>query len=190
MAFIGFLAILSLLFFLRAGGESDSLQGDALSNLLLIYTVTALPALYISKFTAPHIFGFFTFRVIYVWLNKFGFDFPVAPVLSEWSVTPLPTNVYSYLMPYYRDFGYPGVFIFPLILGFTHNFIYFQANKGNFVFLLLNSLMVYAIITQVWEENYFRQISNWAYILIVILILVKVKSLRPHTSFSASEGKE
>ena len=174
ISIVGFLAILGLLFFLRAGGQSDSITEDSANDLMLIYTVTALPALYLSQVAAPKIFGYYTFRIFYVWLNKLGFDFPVAPVLSEWIVTPLPTNVYSYIMPYYRDFGYTGVFIMPLILGFIHNFIYFRANRGNFVFLVLNSLMIYAIITQVWEENYFRQITNWAYILIVILILTKV----------------
>lgn len=173
-SFAGFLVILILLFFLRAGGQTDSITEDSAGDLMLIYTVTALPALYLSQMSDPKIFGYYTFRIFYVWLNKLGFDFPIAPVLSEWVVTPLPTNVYSYIMPYYKDFGYTGVFIMPLILGFIHNFIYFKANKGNFVFLVLNALLIYAIITQVWEENYFRQITNWAYILIVVLVLTKV----------------
>ncbi|MDB5193234.1 MAG: hypothetical protein JWQ96_2797 [Segetibacter sp.] len=171
---VGFLGILALLFYLRAGGQSDSITEDSAGDLMLIYTVTALPALYLSQVAAPKIFGYYTFRVLYVWLNKIGFDFPVAPVLSEWVVTPLPTNVYSYIMPYFRDFSYTGAFVMPFILGFIHNFIYFRANKGSFVFLVLNSLLIYAIVTQVWEENYFRQITNWAYILLVILIVTKV----------------
>lgn len=175
LAFLSFLAILALLFFLRAGGDSNALNKDSVINLLLIYTVTALPALYLSQSAPPKIFGYYSFRVIYVWLNKVGFSLPIAPVLSDWVTTPLPTNVYSYIMPYYKDFGYIGIFILPLTLGYIVNFIYFKANRGSFTFLLLNSLLIYAIITQVWEENYFRQISNWAYISIVVFILCKTR---------------
>lgn len=174
LAFLLFVGVLVFLFYLRAGGDGGSVDDDSLADLFLIYTVTALPALYLSPFKSLS-FGYYTFRVLYVWLNKFGLDMPVAPVLSEWVVTPLPTNVYSYIMPYYKDFGYWGIWIFPMILGFFHNFIYFKANKGSLTFLILSALFVYPVITQVWEENYFRQITNWVYITLVILLLTKLK---------------
>ena len=170
-------AILLGLTFLRLESDntSYSFSKDSLAELLLVYTVTSLPALSLIKFSSPKIFGYYTFRVIYVWLNKFGFAFPIAPVLSEYTLTPLPTNVYSYIKPYYHDFGLTGVFWLPFILGFLHNYFYFAANKGKLNYIIFASLLVYPLGMQIFEENYFRQLSIWIYIFILILILTKVK---------------
>lgn len=180
MLIAGVLLVALMLFvtFIRFGGAEDSITSDSIIDLLLIYTITSLPGLHLLQAAQPKVFGYYTFRILYVWLNKLGFDFPVAPVLSEFTMTPLPTNVYSYIKPYYHDFGYPGVFILPLILGVVHNFFYFKANKGNLNYLILSAFLIYPLGMQIFEENYFRQFTNWVYVFLLIQLLTKVNFSR------------
>ena len=176
ISLVGFIGIITFLLFLRGGGED--IDKESFANLLLIYTVTSLPGLYLSQSPPSACFGYYTFRVVFVWLNKFGSQFPVAPVLNEFVTTPLPTNVYSYIMPYYKDFGLTGVFLIPFAIGLIHNLLYFKANRGSLSILILSALFIYPLVMQIFEENYFRQITNWLYLIIIILLLTKIKMVR------------
>lgn len=171
---IGFIALIFLLLFLRGGGDQSTLEKENITELVLIYSITSLPALYLLKEKPPLVFGYYSFRVFYIWINKLGYSFPVSAVLNEFTLSPLPGNVYSYLKPYYYDFGMQGVFWMPFILGIVHNLIYFKSNKGSVVFLIFNAMFMFPLIMQVFEENYFRQFSNWVYILMTIVVLTKI----------------
>lgn len=173
--FLVLLAFLFLLLFLRGGGNEETLEKENFANLLLTYSVTALPALFLMKEHPPLVFGYYSFRVPYIWINKLGFSFPISPVLNEFTLSPIPGNVYTYLKPYYFDFGLQGVFIMPLIIGAFHCFIFYRSIQNKVQYLFFNAMFIYPLIMQVFEENYFRQASNWAYIAIVILILTKIK---------------
>ena len=167
--------ILFFLLFLGSGGNKGAFTEEAFIDILLIYTVTSLPALFVAESAPSKYFGYYTFRVVFIWLNKLGFTFALAPVLSEFVSTPLPTNVYSYIKPYYQDFGLTGIFWVPFFLGAIHNFFYFKARKGHFVYVIFSCFLIYPLVMQVFEENYFRQLSNWLYIFIIIIILTKIK---------------
>lgn len=168
----------ALLFFiivitvLRSPDVSDR---DVLIDIALIYSVTALPALVLIQEAQVPVFGYYTLRIPYLWLNKIGFDFPVAPVVSEFVATPLYTNVYSYIKPYYLDFGYWGVFVFPFILGVVHNIFYFRSKANKLGSTILNALLIYPLFMQLFEENYFRWASNWVYFSIIIILLTKFR---------------
>jgi oligosaccharide repeat unit polymerase len=153
--------------------RSAKASGQTLTETLMIYTITSMPAMHLATYTNPKYFGFYTFRVLYVWLNKFGFNFQLAPILSEYTMTPLPTNVYSYIKPYYMDFGLTGIFVIPLFLGIVHQYFYFKARRGSFLFLFLSSIMIYPLLIQVFDETYFRQLSNILYSFIIAAMVVK-----------------
>ena len=164
-----------LIMFLVTYSRSSDVDGDFLFNTLLVYTTASLPALVIEQFHGSEIVGYHTFRTVYLWLNKIGFSFPVAPVLSEWTKTPLFTNVYSYIKPYYYDFGFWGIILVPTLLGFIYNMMYLKAMKGSFSSLLMLGLFIYPMVMQTFDEQYFRWASNWIYIYILIKIITKVK---------------
>ena len=154
--------------------RSINATGQTLTETLLIYTVTSIPALHIATFSRSKFFGYYSFRVFYVWINKLGFTIPLSPVLSEFTMTPLPTNVYSYIKPYYLDFGYVGVFLLPFLIAFIHNYFYFSARRGSYVYLFLTSVLMYPLLMQVFEENYFRQFSNICYSVILTTLIAKL----------------
>lgn len=164
-----------LIMFLVTYSRTSDLDGDFLINTLLVYTTASLPALVIEQFHGSEIVGYHTFRAVYLWLNKMGFTFPVAPMLAEWTKTPLLTNVYSYIKPYYYDFGTFGIILIPAILGFSYNMMYLRAMRGKFSSLLMLGLFIYPMIMQTFDEQYFRWAPNWIYIYVLIKIITKVK---------------
>ncbi len=147
-----------------------------LSDVLLIYSITSMPGLALTAHGASSpFFGYQTFRVIYLWLNKIGFSLPISPVLLQFTYTPLPTNVFSYVKPYFTDFGYVGVFLLPLIIGFLNNYMFFRANKGRLGSFILNALLIFPLIMQFFDDQYFRWFSNWIYFSVLILLLTKIR---------------
>lgn len=164
-----------LVMFIVTFSRNNNIDSSSLSETFVIYTTSSLPALVIESPSVFEYSGSYTFRVVYLWLNKVGFEFPIDPIISKWTYTPFPTNVYSYLKPYYYDFGIIGVIILPFILGFLYNFLFQNAKKGSQVSLLILSMFIYPMLMQTLEEQYFRWASNWIYIYILIKIITKVK---------------
>ena len=168
--------LMGLLTNLRFGDSEVRISdNDVLRDALLTYALASIPALEIAPQTQAKTFGFHTFRVLYIWINKLGFDYPTDNMLSKYTNTPLPTNTYSYIKPYYYDFGYAGIFILPMLLGIMHNSIYFKAKKGSLVATILSGLLLTPLLLQFLEEQYFRWLSSWVYFIFLIFLITKVK---------------
>lgn len=173
---IGLFCVMAFIANLRLANTKLSLNdGDVVEDLLLTYSVASIPALEISPIDKPKTLGYHTFRIPYLWMNKLGTNYPVADVLSEFIITPIPTNTCSYIKPYYFDFGYAGILILPLILGVIHNIAYFRSNTGNVSSLILTSLLIYPLFLQIIDEQYFRWMTNWLYFSVIIFILTRVR---------------
>lgn len=170
----GFIALIVIMYLVTVIRVKSS-DPNLILEVLMIYTITSLPGLQLSSIKKPLVFGYFTFRIFYLWINKIGFDFPISPILSEYVATPLPTNVFSYIKPYYFDFGIWGVRAIPFFIGFVNNFIYFRARSGKISALMTMSLLIYPLIMQIFDEQYFRWLSNWVYFSIFIYLLTTVK---------------
>jgi oligosaccharide repeat unit polymerase len=166
--FIIFIVLITL-------GRSSDLSWDSVIPMLLTYFTASLPALSLASLDPVPYFGYNTFRVVWLWIGRLGFNIPVAPVISEWISTPLPTNTYSYLKPYYMDFGMLGVFVIPLLLGFVYNLLYFRAKRFHLSSLYVLGFLMYALFMQPIEEQYFRWLTNWFYIVFLIKFLEKVE---------------
>lgn len=173
-AILGSLMLISLIVLITIGRASD-FSGESIIPMLLTYSVASLPALSLASIDPVPYFGYNTFRVVWLWIGRLGFNIPVAPVISEWISTPLPTNTYSYLKPYYMDFGMIGVFVIPLLLGFGYNLLYFRAKRFHITSCYLLGFLMYALLMQPIEEQYFRWLTNWFYIVLVMFFLKKVE---------------
>lgn len=173
-AILGSLMLISLIVLITIGRTSD-FSGESIIPMLLTYAVASLPALSLASIDPVPYWGYYTFRVVWLWIGRLGFNIPVAPVISEWISTPLPTNTYSYLKPYYMDFGMIGVFIVPLLLGFGYNLLYFRAKRFHITSCYLLGFLMYALLMQPIEEQYFRWLTNWFYIVLVMFFLKKVE---------------
>lgn len=173
-AILGSLMLIGLIVLITIGRASD-FSWESIIPMLLTYSVASLPALSLASIDPIPYFGYNTFRVVWLWIGRLGFNVPVAPVISEWISTPLPTNTYSYLKPYYMDFGMIGVFVIPLLLGFGYNLLYFRAKRFHITSCYLLGFLMYALLMQPIEEQYFRWLTNWFYIVLVMFFSKKVE---------------
>jgi oligosaccharide repeat unit polymerase len=73
------------------------------------------------------------------------------------------------------DFGMIGVFVIPLLLGFGYNLLYFRAKRFHITSCYLLGFLMYALLMQPIEEQYFRWLTNWFYIVLVMFFLKKVE---------------
>ena len=173
-AIVGGLMLMGFIVLITVGRASD-FSWESIVPMLLTYSVASLPALSLASIDPVPLLGYNTFRVVWLWIGRLGFNIPVAPVISEWISTPLPTNTYSYLKPYYMDFGMVGVFVIPLLLGFVYNLLYFRAKRFHITSCYLLGFLMYALLMQPIEEQYFRWLTNWFYIVLVMFFLKKVE---------------
>lgn len=168
LSLIGFMVLITI-------GRTQDFSWESIIPMLLTYSVASLPALSLASIDPVPLLGYNTFRVVWLWIGRLGFNIPVAPVISEWISTPLPTNTYSYLKPYYMDFGMVGVFVLPLLLGFVYNLLYFRAKRFHIISCYLLGFLMYALLMQPIEEQYFRWLTNWVYILFIMFFLKKIE---------------
>ena len=142
------------------GRASDFFVGIYRSYVVDLFCGIAA-CLEFGKYRLVPLLSYNTFRVVWLWTERLGFNIPVAPVISEWISTPLPTNTYSYLKPYYMDFGMVGVFGIPLLLGFcviTCCSIFRQ--KVSYISCYLLGFLMYALLMQPIEEQYFQMANQ------------------------------
>ncbi len=83
--------------------------------------------------------------------------------VSEFTSTPYLANTYTYLAPYYEDFGLFGVFAFPALLGFLIGYLFFEMRfKGmNLTLLFTNSLLATVIIFSVAVNRLISSPTWW-----------------------------
>ncbi|HCU2526849.1 Uncharacterised protein [Enterobacter hormaechei] len=115
--------------------------------------------------TASQGFGYYSFRNIYLWLNIF-YPFKIANIIQDWAYVPFPTNIYTYLRPYYVDFGYYAI-IFPAIFGFLSGRIYTWKYKNPRAYYVIYPIVLYAILMQMFDDQYLTWLSNWILLIFV-----------------------
>ncbi|HDR2409657.1 MULTISPECIES: O-antigen polymerase [Enterobacter] len=115
--------------------------------------------------TPSDTFGFYSFRNIYLWLG-FLYPFKIANIVQEWVFVPFPTNIYTYLRPYFMDFGYFSI-IFPAFLGFISGRIYTWKYKNVRAYYIVYPITLYAILMQLIDDQYFTWLANWILLIFV-----------------------
>lgn len=111
------------------------------------------------------IFGFYSFRNIYLWLSIL-YPFKIANIVQDWVFIPFPTNIYTYLRPYFMDFGYFSI-VFPAIFGFFSGRVYTWKYKNIRAYYIVYPIVLYAILMQLIDDQYFTWISNWILLIFV-----------------------
>lgn len=163
-----FLTSIFVLTFIRH--SSDVTEDNFFLDFAKVYVLSAVPAFSIDTSNIEPKFTGHTFRVISLYANRFGADFKVPLIISAWTLTPLPTNVYTYLHNYYLEMGFTGILIFPSITGFIHGYFHRKAMSGSNFSKIYSSLLMYPLFMQIFAEQYFSWISNWIYFMLIIII--------------------
>lgn len=132
--------------------------------------ILAFSQLHVSHTTD---FGFYSLRNIYLWLNVF-YPYPVADLIQDWVMVPFPTNVYTYLRPYYLDFGWLAL-IFTSIFGFVSGKLYSQKFTNVRTFYITYPIALYAILMQIFDDQYLTWLSNWILLVIIGFVMTERK---------------
>lgn len=142
-----------------------SLQESSLTSLV-VYITGSIPAFnnLVTDPSATWAYGRYTAGPLLK-------VFPVAPEAKEISPfvnVPFPTNSYTYLEPYYRDFGAAGIVVFAVLIGFILVKISDWSSNGG-VQLAIASLF---IGLSAWGPfvNKYTSSFTWEYLIILILI--------------------
>ena len=102
-----------------------------------------------------------TFRTLFAVLHRLGVGPEPRNLVQEFRNVPFTTNVYSVFRPYHADFGWTGVVGFQALFGFLHGFAFVKAREGRRVYTLAYALLLYPLIMQVFQDQYFSLLSTW-----------------------------
>lgn len=127
-----------------------------------IYTLNALGAFGQHVQTARNFdWGTNTFRTPLLVARLIGIDVTVPELVKEYRYVPLPTNVYTFYRPYFDDFGYVGTMVAALLAGYAHGAVYKRAVSGSTRAMLAYALLLYPLIMQFFQDQYFSLFSSW-----------------------------
>lgn len=174
------LALVPIMYFVRGGEDGDT--SLTIWDLMIIYITSALVAFgYITPGSSTQ-WGEETFRGAYNILDKMGADVTVPPLLQDYVATPLPTNVYTVLQPFYTDFGLSGIAVFAIIEGIIIGIIYKQSQTGNNIMRYLYAFIFTTLVMQFMVEQFFIGISSMIQTIFLILVC--------HISFTYKNDKK
>lgn len=139
------------------------------------YAFSAIPALDQQINSSYSHLDFNTFRTYYLWMNKIGFNYEIPPVIADFVFVPHATNVFTYLYPYYIDFGFFGAILICFVLGASHGYFHIKAVNGSVRHIIFASLLSYPLLMQFFLDQYFFWMSNWIYFTIIILLCTKTQ---------------
>jgi oligosaccharide repeat unit polymerase len=162
-------------------------KGIGLGDNLLVEAGLAIKEYYLGGVTglndylaSPHMLdmGENTFRTVMVVLNKFDEHIIAPPLVKEFRSVPLWTNVYSVFRPYYQDFGWAGVIISQTIFGFVHSLTYYRALQNRAIWIYCYGLLLYPLVMQFFQDQYFSLLSTWVKGVVLILIIIFIPRLK------------
>ncbi|WP_418551602.1 O-antigen polymerase [Prevotella sp.] len=164
------IALVPLMYILRGSSENET-DAEVIGNLLIIYSVTSIIAFGQLSPCSSSQWGEVTLRFFYGILNSLGFNINTPPpIVQDFCITPLPTNVYTVLSSYFKDFGFTGIFAFALIEGVIIGAIYKSSKTGNNLMTYLYAYIFTLLVTQFVDEQIFQGLSSIIQMVVLIFI--------------------
>lgn len=164
-----FVILVPVMYFLRGGDEET--DAELIGNLLIIYTVTSIIAFDMLTPCSSYYWGESTLRFFYGVLNALGFNVGTPPeIVQDFCNTPLPTNVYTVMSSYFKDFGFTGIFVFALLEGIILGAMYKKSKTGNNLMTYLYAYIFTYLVTQFVDEQIFQGLSSIVQTTLLLLI--------------------
>ena len=170
-----FFAFIFLVTGLRNVHESE---GDNFANTFAVYLFSSMPAFETLKYTPiQQHFGENTFRFFYAVANALGYNYEAKKTILDYVNVPVPTNVYTILYPFFKDFGYRGICVFGLIYGSFHMLVYKGYKNRNDILIIVFSIICPFLLLQFFSEYILSNFSTILQMLIISLIpyFLKIK---------------
>ncbi|MFK7058814.1 O-antigen polymerase [Flavobacterium oreochromis] len=153
-----FFIFILLVTLLRSIHENE--QESSLLETFSIYLFSGMPAFDEINYLPTEEVGSNVFRFFYAILDALGYNTKVEKTILEYVEVPVPTNVYTVLYPFFKDFGYNGVGFFGIIYGFFYTILYkFYKIKSDFFIMLFAFFFPYLIL-QFFSDYLFLNLST------------------------------
>lgn len=164
------IALVPIMYLLRSGNDQET-DTELVANLIIIYMISSIVAFGNITPCSSLQWGETSLRFFYSFLHMLGVNVDVSKTtLQDFCYTPLPTNVYSVLFPYYKDFGHVGIFAFALIEGIMIGIIYKYSKTGNNLMKYLYAYIFTLLIMQFMDEQIFQGLSSIIQMTVLIFI--------------------
>ena len=136
-----------------------------------VYSLGTIPALdQALRAKAELQYGANTFRSVLAAVNRIGFRVDVPPLVQEYAYVPYPINVYTVFHPYYRDFGYAGIAVAMLLIGYVHGMVYRKAATGRSFYVVIYAMLLFPLFMQFFQDQYFTLLATWVLVILVMKI--------------------
>lgn len=164
------IALVPLMYILRGSSDTET-DAEVIGDLLIIYSVTSIIAFGQLSPCSSTQWGEVTLRFFYGIFESLGFNINTPPpIVQEFCTTPLPTNVYTVMSSYFKDFGFTGIFVFALIEGLIIGAIYKYSKTGNNLMMYLYAYIFTLLVTQFVDEQIFQGLSSIIQMTVLIFI--------------------
>lgn len=146
-------------------------------DTLSIYLFAGMPAFDTLKYLPSETIGQHSFRFFYAVTNALGFKIEVSKTILPYVYVPTPTNVYTVMFPFFKDFGNLGVGVFGSLYGALYGFLYKISRQGNHFGIILYAFIFPFLLMQFFGEYIFQNFSTILQSVIYILIpnILKIK---------------
>lgn len=168
---IGGAVLLVVLIGLQVIRQRMTLNEKHMFSMFEMYVMANFNAFDTLKPCSAEHWGENVFRLYYVLANKFGFTDidPINPILP-WVYTPVATNTYTVLYPFFLDFGYVGIAVFALLLGCATGWLYAHCRRGDEFFVLMYAYFCVLLVTQYNGEAFFTNLAGHIKFVLVLLL--------------------
>ncbi len=152
--------------------KSEINKNELKYDFFSLYVLAGIPAFETVKPASSESFGENTFRFFNAVKYKTGLTNKKAasPVLEFIFVdknNKVYSNVYTTLYPFFKDFGFKGIFYFAILIGVFYGYIFKKAiNKSN-PMLVVYSILITSIATQFMNETIITTMSFLIQILLI-----------------------
>ena len=149
--------------------------GTSLDSFLMLYVLSPSVGFDELKVSINGLFGENTFPAFYKLCNTlFGTNYEVIPKMKDYTFVPFMVNVYTIMQPFYQDWGYMGVLFFSCIFGTITGFYYKKSYGNSIVMKCTYVFLVYILVTQFFQDNFFISISEFFQFTIIFLVSSKI----------------
>lgn len=179
--FVGLSALVFFVFWIM-GRVMGKVDNDALVALggLVDYLFSSIPALsvYLDRNPIPLIGGDGggnTLRFFSALAAAAGLVDKPANLVQGFVPVPHLTNLYTIYLQYVKDFGWFGVVLLPLMIGFLYNqlFLWSMSNTKNELAFYLLAISYLPLLQSVFQETHFSLMSSWIQFMIIGLVMTK-----------------
>ena len=150
---------------LNKGGSLDSSISENIVSISESFQLYALGGLVAFDDVVNHPdnieSNWYSLRFFTTIANSLGANYDLPPSTLEYTLTPLPTNVYTIYFPYYEDYGLIGIVIIMFIMGALTTFVFIWALNGGPQAGVLYGLIFASLILTSVSEPFLTTISYW-----------------------------